>query len=255
MMTRDEIIDRFVSELTRVIGALLETSASSRPGTPRADDGFVVTFAASEGQRGQVDVFFARPGAEALAKALAAAPAELADAQVLESLKDISAQALGGFDTRDAGCALRIVSAEASLAGPGSEEPGRTAAESVAADIVVNGHSQPLQLSLSGSFEVGDHGAADRLGRSQTLDVIMDIDLPLVVRFGRTELPLKTLTALGPGSVIDLGRSPDEPVDVLISNRVVARGDVVIVAGNYGVRVRDVISPAERARSLEAELA
>ena len=83
----------------------------------------------------------------------------------------------------------------------------------------------------------------------------MDIDLPLVVRFGRTEMPLKTLTALGPGSVIDLGRSPDEPVDVLISNRVVARGEVVIVSGNYGVRVRDVVSPAERARSLEAELA
>jgi flagellar motor switch protein FliN/FliY len=55
--------------------------------------------------------------------------------------------------------------------------------------------------------------------------------------------------------VIDLGRSPDEPVDVLISNRVVARGEVVIVSGNYGVRVRDVVSPAERARSLEAELA
>jgi hypothetical protein len=61
--------------------------------------------------------------------------------------------------------------------------------------------------------------------------------------------------ALGPGSVIDLGRSPDEPVDVLISNRVVARGDVVIVSGNYGVRVRDVVSQTERARSLEAELA
>jgi flagellar motor switch protein FliN/FliY len=78
--------------------------------------------------------------------------------------------------------------------------------------------------------------------------------LPLVVRFGRTELPLKTLTSLGPGTVIDLGRAPDDPVDVLISNRVVARGEVVIVAGNYGVRVHDVVSPAERARSLEAEL-
>src|SRR5262249_14599677 len=89
--------------------------------------------------------------------------------------------------------------------------------------------------------------------RSKTLDVIMDIDLPLVVRFGRTELPLKTLTALGPGSVIDLGRSPDEPVEVLISNRVVARGEVVIVSGNYGVRVRDVVSATERARSLETE--
>jgi flagellar motor switch protein FliN/FliY len=82
----------------------------------------------------------------------------------------------------------------------------------------------------------------------------MDIDLPLVVRFGRTELPLRTLTTLGPGSVIDLGRSPDEPVEILISNRVVARGEVLIMAGNYGVRIQEVVSPAERARSLEAEL-
>jgi flagellar motor switch protein FliN/FliY len=86
------------------------------------------------------------------------------------------------------------------------------------------------------------------------LDVILDIDLPLLVRFGRTEMPLRTLTMLGPGSVIDLGRSPDDPVDVLVSNQVVARGEVVIVGGNYGVRITDVMSPADRIRSMEVEL-
>jgi flagellar motor switch protein FliN/FliY len=125
----------------------------------------------------------------------------------------------------------------------------------LALDIVINGHERPLQVVMSGHVEPATDRADADSDRSKTLDVIMDIDLPLVVRFGRTELPLKALTALGPGSVIDLGRSPDEPVDVLISNRVVARGEVVIVSGNYGVRVRDVVSPAERARSLEAELA
>src|SRR6187397_1319474 len=77
------------------------------------------------------------------------------------------------------------------------------------------------------------------------IDVILDIDLPLVVRFGRTELPLKTLARMGPGSLIDLGRSADDPVEVLVSNRVVARGEVVIVGGNYGVRILDVVSPKE----------
>jgi flagellar motor switch protein FliN/FliY len=84
------------------------------------------------------------------------------------------------------------------------------------------------------------------------IDVILDIDLPLIVRFGRTELPLKTLARMGPGSLIDLGRSADDPVDVLVSNRVVARGEVVIVGGNYGVRILDVVSPKERIRSMEA---
>jgi flagellar motor switch protein FliN/FliY len=78
------------------------------------------------------------------------------------------------------------------------------------------------------------------------IDVILDIDLPVVVRFGRTDLPLRMLTRLGPGSVIDLGRSPDEPVEVMVSNRVVARGEVVIVGGNYGIRIIDVVSPSAR---------
>jgi len=84
------------------------------------------------------------------------------------------------------------------------------------------------------------------------IEVILDIDLPVVVRFGRTDLPLRTLTRLGPGSVIDLGRSPDEPVEVMVSNRVVARGEVVIVGGNYGIRIIDVVSPSERMAWVEA---
>ena len=92
--------------------------------------------------------------------------------------------------------------------------------------------------------------AADADAASR-IDVILDIDLPLVVRFGRTEMPLKTLARLGPGTLIDLGRSADDPVEVLVSNRVVARGEVVIVSGNYGVRVTDVVSPRERVRSME----
>jgi flagellar motor switch protein FliN/FliY len=93
--------------------------------------------------------------------------------------------------------------------------------------------------------------AAGALDTSR-IDVILDIDLPVVVRFGRTELPLRTLTRLGPGSVIDLGRSPDEPVEVMVSNRVVARGEVVIVGGNYGIRIIDVVSPSERMPWVEA---
>lgn len=83
------------------------------------------------------------------------------------------------------------------------------------------------------------------------IEIILDIDLPVVVRFGRTELPLRTLTRLGPGSVIDLGRSPDDPVEVMVSDRVIARGEVVVVGGNYGIRILDVVSPSERMRSME----
>ena len=84
------------------------------------------------------------------------------------------------------------------------------------------------------------------------LDVILDIDLPLSVRFGESDMTLDALTKLGPGSVIDLRRSPDDPVDVLVNGRLVARGEVVVVSGNYGVRILEVVSAADRMQTMRA---
>jgi flagellar motor switch protein FliN/FliY len=94
-------------------------------------------------------------------------------------------------------------------------------------------------------------GADDSESLHSRIDVILDIDLPVVVRFGHTQMPLRALTRLGPGSVIDLGRTPDDPVEVMVSDRVIARGEVVIVSGNYGIRIVDVVSASERMRSME----
>lgn len=248
MMTGVEISNRFAAELTRVVGVLLETGASSRPDVERTEDGFVVTIAASTGQQRTLRVYFARAGAEALAKAMTGSVVEPSDAVVLKSLQEVCGQVTNAFDLQGTGATLVVTAAQTAADIP---KPST----GTAIEIVLNGHEQPLHVTLAGDLETAESSASDAApGRSRTLDVIMDIDLPLVVRFGRTEMSLKALTAIGPGSVIDLGRGPEDPVDVLISNRIVARGEVVIVGGNYGVRVRDVISPAERAHSLEAEL-
>jgi len=248
-MTRTEMLKSLGTELTRVVGALAEKSASSRPGAVRREDAFVVSFAATAGLHGDIAFAFVRDGAEALVKSLSPSPVPPSDEQV----KELCTQAIASIDHRDLGCTLQLVSAEAGYTRPAESNAGDLAPLPI--EIVISGHEHSLQVVLSGQVEPATDRTESEGDRSKTLDVIMDIDLPLVVRFGRTELPLKALTALGPGSVIDLGRSPDEPVEVLISNRVVARGEVVIVSGNYGVRVRDVVSPTERARSLEAELA
>jgi flagellar motor switch protein FliN/FliY len=63
-------------------------------------------------------------------------------------------------------------------------------------------------------------------------------------------MTLQALTKVGPGSMIDLGRAPDEPVDVLVNGKLVARGEVVVVSGNYGIRITEVVSTADRIRSL-----
>jgi flagellar motor switch protein FliN len=82
------------------------------------------------------------------------------------------------------------------------------------------------------------------------LELILDIDMPLTVRFGEATVSIDALSKLGPGSLVELSRQPDDPVDVLINGRLVARGEVVVVAGNYGVRVTQVVSADERIRTL-----
>ena len=82
------------------------------------------------------------------------------------------------------------------------------------------------------------------------LELILDIDMPLTVRFGEATVSIDALSKLGPGSLVELSRQPDDPVDVLINGRLVARGEVVVVAGNYGVRVTQVVSADERMRTL-----
>ncbi|MEZ5290623.1 MAG: FliM/FliN family flagellar motor switch protein [Vicinamibacterales bacterium] len=83
------------------------------------------------------------------------------------------------------------------------------------------------------------------------LAALLDIDLPLLVRFARTEMSLKALAQLGPGSMVDMGRSPDAPVQLLVGSQVIAEGEVVVVSGNYGVRITSLVSPADRLKAIE----
>ena len=78
----------------------------------------------------------------------------------------------------------------------------------------------------------------------------MDIDLPLTVSFGRTRMLLKDVMKLGTGSIIELERTADDPVDLWVNDKRVARGEVVIVGGNYGVRITEVEELSERINTL-----
>lgn len=81
---------------------------------------------------------------------------------------------------------------------------------------------------------------------NSALDLLLDIELPVTLRFGRTQMTLHEVIDLNPGSVIDFGQSVEEPVEVLVNGRVVARGDAVMVQGNYGVRISEIESRRER---------
>jgi len=84
----------------------------------------------------------------------------------------------------------------------------------------------------------------------RTLDLLLDVELSVSVSFGRTLLPLKEVLRLTTGSVVELNRSADEAVDIIVNNCVIARGDVVVVDGNYGVCIKEVVSRQDRMRSM-----
>lgn len=87
--------------------------------------------------------------------------------------------------------------------------------------------------------------------KSKTLELLLDVELPVSVSFGRAELPLKDVLKLTTGSIVELNRGISEPVEVIVNNCVVARGEVVVMDGNYGVRIHQIISPQERLRTLK----
>ncbi|MBN9661706.1 MAG: flagellar motor switch protein FliN [Acidobacteria bacterium] len=85
---------------------------------------------------------------------------------------------------------------------------------------------------------------------SRTLDLLMEVELPVGVSFGRAQMRLKDAIKLTTGSIVELNRSVAEPVEIIVNNCVIARGEVVVVEGNYGVRIKEIISRDERLRTL-----
>lgn len=82
------------------------------------------------------------------------------------------------------------------------------------------------------------------------IDLIVDIPLQLTVELGRTNRRIKDILALSPGAVIELDKLAGEAVDVLVNGRLVAKGEVVVIDENFGVRITDIVSPAERVSGL-----
>ena len=82
------------------------------------------------------------------------------------------------------------------------------------------------------------------------LDVILDIPVTIAMEIGRTQLSIRNLLQLNQGSVVELDRLAGEPMDVLVNGTLVAHGEVVVVNDKFGIRLTDVISPADRIKNL-----
>ena len=87
-------------------------------------------------------------------------------------------------------------------------------------------------------------------GETKSLDLILDIPLTVSVELGRSKMLINDLLQLGQGSVIELTKLVGEPLEVLVNQKLVARGEVVVVNEKFGVRLTDIVSPMERVQSL-----
>ena len=84
------------------------------------------------------------------------------------------------------------------------------------------------------------------------LAALLDVQLPVSIRFGETEMLLEDVIKLGVGSVIELNTAVDDPVELVVNGRCFARGEVVTVDGFYGVRITEITSVGERIKSVNA---
>ena len=84
-----------------------------------------------------------------------------------------------------------------------------------------------------------------------TMNLLLDVELPVSVSFGKTEMLMKDVLKLTTGSIVELNRGVNEPVEVLVNHCLIARGEVVVVEGNYGVRIQQIVSRTDRLRSVK----
>jgi flagellar motor switch protein FliN len=267
-MSKDErsMIDGFVAELAAVVSAMLGASVTPKATNgkgkaAKAADPWVVRVNATGAISKVLAVGFTRAAAGKLSARVMMMDSDPADAEIADTLKELVQQAIGALSLKpiakgiDFTMQADVEAATSALAGAtGFDLPIDGDLNVQIACVMEEGEASDEPAAASAADAYGATAMSSRAAMPnvpENLDVILDIDLPLSVRFGHAELTLDALTKLGPGSLIELARLPDDPVELLVNGKLVARGEVVVVGGNYGVRVHEVVSAEARIRTLE----
>ncbi|MBU8934918.1 MAG: flagellar motor switch protein FliN [candidate division Zixibacteria bacterium] len=87
----------------------------------------------------------------------------------------------------------------------------------------------------------------------RNIDLLMDVNLPVSIELGHTKMSISDILSLGPGSIVELNKLAGEPVDVLVNYKIVAKGEVVVIDENFGVRITQLMTPEERLKLLSDE--
>jgi flagellar motor switch protein FliN/FliY len=118
----------------------------------------------------------------------------------------------------------------------------------VAADLAAAANSPYQAKPASQLFE--EFGGGAKPGSLNDFDMILDIPVQITVELGRTKITIRNLLQLAHGSVVELDGLAGEPMDVLVNGTLIAQGEVVVVNDKFGIRLTDIITPAERMRKI-----
>lgn len=239
-----QLADAFVAALRGAMNGAVDEAALVPSSAPALGPGWRVSATVGGRMSGELVAWIDVSGAETLAqrvRKLNAAPDQDVVIVVLADVLGAAAKAMAQKEPF-LGVTLTL----------GEVESGEAEGDAVVYELRAG--DDTIWMAIGGQAKAVAAASAPRgkaSAAASKLDVVLDIDLPLTVRFGRTQMTLRALSQVGPGSIIDMERSPDEPVQMLIGEQVIAHGEVVVVGGHYGVRVIELVSAADRVRVLE----
>jgi len=137
-----------------------------------------------------------------------------------------------------------------------AEDLNADAAAALAEALADDSGDDKTPSAVGGGDEGSDDdggGVADEVDpkkKESNLDLILDVPLKVTVELGRTRMVVSELLNLGQGSVVELNKLAGEPMEVLVNDKLVARGEAVVVNEKFGIRLTDIISPTERVEQL-----
>ena len=122
-------------------------------------------------------------------------------------------------------------------------------AETVFRESHVDTEMPHMQLSSIESGLSSDRKQAPRT--TANMDLLLDVNLPVAIELGRTRMTIAQLLELGSGSIVELDKLAGDPVDILVNNKLLAKGEVVVIDEKFGVRITSLVSPRERLERLK----
>lgn len=142
----------------------------------------------------------------------------------------------------------------------GFDEGGDDAADDLAAMLddapadegADSGAAEPAPQQPAASPQAHSPAAKAAMAEfsKENIEVLLDVPLQIVVELGRTQMPIQKILELGPGSIVELNRMSGEPINILVNGKLVAKGEVVVVDENFGIKIKNIISPMERLTQL-----